>query len=44
MVASGVNTLTMVGEVRAVGVEHWISKPYDAETLLTTLKELLPDP
>ncbi len=44
VVASGVNTLTMVGEVRALGVDHWISKPYDAETLLTTLKELLPDP
>jgi len=42
-VASGVNTPTLVSEAQRLRVEHWISKPYSAETLLVTLKEMLPD-
>ena len=42
-VASGVNTPNLVSDARRLGAEHWLAKPYTAETLLVTLRELLAD-
>jgi nitrogen-specific signal transduction histidine kinase/ActR/RegA family two-component response regulator len=39
--ASGLNTNDMVAKVSNAGVKHFIPKPYSAETLLKTLREVL---
>ena len=43
VVASGVNTSGLVTEAMQLGAEHWLSKPYTTETLLTTLHDMLTD-
>jgi YesN/AraC family two-component response regulator len=38
---SGLNTNDMVAKATNAGVKHFIPKPYSAETLLKTLREVL---
>jgi len=42
--ASGLNANSMVARAASVGVKHFISKPYSAETLLKTMRDLLKEP
>ena len=39
--ASGINTSAMAGEVSAAGIEHFLAKPYTAETLLQLLRRVI---
>lgn len=39
--ASGLNASSMVAKAHNAGVEHFISKPYTAETLRKTLRDAL---
>lgn len=42
--ASGLNANSMVAKAASAGVKHFISKPYSAETLLKTMRDLLKGP
>ncbi|HEY1051520.1 MAG TPA: PAS domain S-box protein [Prosthecobacter sp.] len=42
--ASGLNANGMVAKAVSAGVKHFISKPYSAETLLKTMRDLLKAP
>lgn len=42
--ASGLNSNGMVAQVTNTGVKHFIPKPYTAETLLKTLRDVLREP
>ena len=39
--ASGLNEMGMAARAAALGVEHFVPKPFDAETLLETLERVL---
>jgi CheY-like chemotaxis protein len=42
--SSGLASATDMAEVRAAGVRHFVPKPYDAETILTVLRQALDEP
>ena len=39
--ASGISTTLMAKEATDAGIEHFLAKPYTAETLLQALKQIL---